>query len=1032
MKKIIVSLFLIVSLLLPSVSQAMTAAEISSYISILQNLLNEITAISGSSNNRAEVISAVSVLKVGDAVQTKTSVGVRSEALVEIGSQPLGAQGVIVSGPKVSGEVTWWNINFSTGIDGWIKETNFSKITTSPVVTEPVTTLPSGVTATFTASPVVVTAGKSTTLSWSSTNATGCLLDIGEASNLMVATSGSYAHVPLNTITYVLKCTGGADSVIKTVTVSVEGKKDILAPTITFSSSPASIRSGSSSTLSWSTSNAKSCVASDGWTGTKSISGGTQLVSPVANTTYTLTCSGAEGVSVSKTVTVNVENVAVSVKYFKYVMKSNNNESFFVKMTDPATIQQAMNDFNGQRNLIPAGIVVAGNGGFNAPWSWNIDPSSVKLSQVWMEVCDARPTEVESNLTSWLGQTYCPWDAVVSAVYDVPPTQTNAFVIGDTVKTTAKLNVRSVANGTILGQQQLGSTGVVLSGPIVSGDGKWWNIDYTTAPDGWSFEGYLTKAVPVPPPTNLPTITFSASPTSISAGSSSTLTWTTTNATSCTASNGWTGAKATSGTQSVSPITSTTYTITCGGIGGSITQSVVVNVGVIVPPGNGVSLTPAALLPAYGPLLKSTSPISEVSKLDSNFLKYEQTHYSDYIAITTGTPAIGYNHYGFLGSRLAYAIRNGLPYGSGVNNEATDMYARGKRVVIDWLNTYSLPNNYAVAQWQDTSLEDLEALVVLENNTTARTQIHIDAARGTADSPYMKMQAASADPRGITIFIQPMLIAHRLGIPFKHPGNGYSGTFDTTLGSWASAAKRNIYWLDQFNVIQSDGTIISNAHGGAEAYFMSAMLVNQLIGYYGYVERDPKVFSMIQRSVDHWIAMLPAGWDTLPYQSKNTSTGSNTSPAPDLAGFYVYPSLVMWQETGNQKYYDFAIKNIKAANTAYIAGHKQFNQVFNTDIFTADALLNGVHWKPVNPPFPPTGSPVPPPTNLPTITFSASPTSISAGSSSTLTWTTTNATSCTASNGWTGTKATSGTQAVSPLVSTLYTLTCVGTGGTTT
>jgi hypothetical protein len=66
----------------------------------------------------------------------------------------------------------------------------------------------------------------------------------------------------------------------------------------------------------------------------------------------------------------------------------------------------------------------------------------------------------------------------------------------------------------------------------------------------------------------------------------------------------------------------------------------------------------------------------------------------------------------------------------------------------------------------------------------------------------------------------------------------------------------------------------------------------------------------------------------------------------------------------------------------------------------------------------------------PTVAFSASPTSITSGKISIVTWSSTNATSCTAAGGWTGTKATSGTFAVSPISTATYTLTCTGTGGT--
>ena len=75
-----------------------------------------------------------------------------------------------------------------------------------------------------------------------------------------------------------------------------------------------------------------------------------------------------------------------------------------------------------------------------------------------------------------------------------------------------------------------------------------------------------------------------------------------------------------------------------------------------------------------------------------------------------------------------------------------------------------------------------------------------------------------------------------------------------------------------------------------------------------------------------------------------------------------------------------------------------------------------------------------PPTPAPGISFSATPTSVLLNNTSTFSWSTTNATSCTASgsNNWTGTKATSGTEDVSIDIAgnTVYTLSCSGAGGT--
>lgn len=70
-----------------------------------------------------------------------------------------------------------------------------------------------------------------------------------------------------------------------------------------------------------------------------------------------------------------------------------------------------------------------------------------------------------------------------------------------------------------------------------------------------------------------PTVSFSATPTSITqAGGSSTLTWSSTNASSCTGTNFSTGAGSpTSGSTSVSPTLTTTYTVTCSGVAKSVT-----------------------------------------------------------------------------------------------------------------------------------------------------------------------------------------------------------------------------------------------------------------------------------------------------------------------------------------------------------------------------------------------------------------------------------------------------------------------------
>jgi hypothetical protein len=61
----------------------------------------------------------------------------------------------------------------------------------------------------------------------------------------------------------------------------------------------------------------------------------------------------------------------------------------------------------------------------------------------------------------------------------------------------------------------------------------------------------------------------------------------------------------------------------------------------------------------------------------------------------------------------------------------------------------------------------------------------------------------------------------------------------------------------------------------------------------------------------------------------------------------------------------------------------------------------------------------------PMVTLSAAPTTVQAQGTSTLTWSSTNADTCTASGGWSGTKAVSGPEGVGPLAATMtVTLTC--------
>jgi uncharacterized protein (TIGR03118 family) len=131
------------------------------------------------------------------------------------------------------------------------------------------------------------------------------------------------------------------------------------------------------------------------------------------------------------------------------------------------------------------------------------------------------------------------------------------------------------------------------------------------------------------PPAPMPTVTLSVSPTSITAGQSATLTWSSTQAVSCTASGAWNGSQAATGSQTVTPTTSGSamYTLTCtgasggaygggGGMTGSQTTTLTVNPATVfamkalVADGAGVAATQdTSLKNPWGLVFAANAPV---------------------------------------------------------------------------------------------------------------------------------------------------------------------------------------------------------------------------------------------------------------------------------------------------------------------------------------------------------------------------------------------------------------------------------------
>jgi hypothetical protein len=107
-------------------------------------------------------------------------------------------------------------------------------------------------------------------------------------------------------------------------------------------------------------------------------------------------------------------------------------------------------------------------------------------------------------------------------------------------------------------------------------------------------------------------VTISASQTTITVGQSATLTWSSTNATSCTASGAWSGHEGTSGSQSVTPMAAgtQTYSLNCTGPEGSGSNSASLIVDALLSNGTTISPQSTSVKPFEPIIFNVTNPTS--------------------------------------------------------------------------------------------------------------------------------------------------------------------------------------------------------------------------------------------------------------------------------------------------------------------------------------------------------------------------------------------------------------------------------------
>ncbi len=406
-----------------------------------------------------------------------------------------------------------------------------------------VSVTPKTPTATISASPTTVAKGQAAVLTWSSAYATSC--DAAGAWSGALALSGSRSTGDRlsSTATYTLICNGPGGTASQSTTVTVNSNP--AAPALSLSAGPSEITSGEESSLHWTATNATGCVASGAWTGSQPVHGFYSTGALRRKETYTLTCSGPGGSATqSATVTVTAPQPTISVSAQPSSV-THGGSSTLTWTTTNATACTASGSWSGSKAV--SGSASTGTLDADATYTLTCDgPGGTAIQSATVSVTgpapaitlSANPTTVEDGSTSTL-----TWAASNSTT--------------------------CTASGGWSGSEPTSGSHATVDLSATT--------QFTLTCEGPGGSASQSVTVTVAPPG--PRVAITANPTTVATGGTSELHWSSSNATACSASGGWTGSRATSGSQQTATLAaSTTYTLVCTGAGGSASASVAVTV----------------------------------------------------------------------------------------------------------------------------------------------------------------------------------------------------------------------------------------------------------------------------------------------------------------------------------------------------------------------------------------------------------------------------------------------------------------------
>ena len=313
-----------------------------------------------------------------------------------------------------------------------------------------------------------------------------------------------------------------------------------------FSANPNSITTGGTATLTWDTTRVVSATINQG-IGSVAVDG-TRSVSPTSTTTYVLTGTSSTGATVTCDTTVTVTTINTNPVCEAFTVAD-------VNITRGESVNLTWETSGGTSVVITPGI-----GSVAATGSQLISPTNTTTYTLTVTDGDGDTDTCQTTVT-----VHVP-NAPQCISFIANP---NTLVVGNTATLTwdtENADTVSINNGigavAVDGNTTVSPTTTTTYVLTVNGNGTSVNCEVT---------------VTVTTVNGPQCISFTADPSSINEGGSTTLTWDTENADTVSINNGI-GAVAADGNTSVSPTDDTTYILTVTGNGETVTCEVAVDV----------------------------------------------------------------------------------------------------------------------------------------------------------------------------------------------------------------------------------------------------------------------------------------------------------------------------------------------------------------------------------------------------------------------------------------------------------------------